>query len=80
MTVSEYSATTIRLLRLATNSFLTSVDLVVRTMEAFAPDPDKPLLTDEELERTREEANSGSAKGIELRGDGKGAGGGEEVR
>jgi EKC/KEOPS complex subunit PCC1/LAGE3 len=37
-------------------------------------------MTDEELEEIRREANRGEVKGIELRGDGKGAGSGEEVR
>lgn len=70
-----------RLLRLASNSFLSSVDLVVRTMAEFAPDPDEALPTDAELEdraaRAREEG--GGRKGIELTG-GAGAGGGEEVQ
>lgn len=79
---SDFTATTVRLLRLASNAFLSSVDLVMRTMEEFAPDPDIPSLTDEELNTERERANQGGGarKGIELRGDGKGAGGGEEVR
>ncbi|WWD21526.1 hypothetical protein CI109_106012 [Kwoniella shandongensis] len=81
--VVDYAATTVRLLRLATNSFLSSVDLVLRTMSSFAPDPSDFRPSDEELERVREEANratKGGGKGIELRGDGKGAGSGEEVR
>lgn len=52
----------------------------MRTMEAFAPDPDEGPITDEQLEVERVGANSGEGRGIELRGDGKGAGGGEEVR
>ncbi|ORX33930.1 transcription factor Pcc1-domain-containing protein [Kockovaella imperatae] len=78
--VVHYACATVRLLRLSTNSFFSSVDLVVRTLEAFAPDPDRPDPTDEELEEQRRLANSAQTKGIELRGDGKGAGSGEEVR
>ncbi|ORY30374.1 transcription factor Pcc1-domain-containing protein [Naematelia encephala] len=77
--IVEFKATTVRLLRLATNSFLSSVDLVMRTMEEFASDPDIPLPTDQELEDERVRANRGQDKGIELKGDGVGAGGGEEV-
>jgi EKC/KEOPS complex subunit PCC1/LAGE3 len=43
-------ATSLRLLRLATNSFLSSVELVLRTMGEFAPDPDEVQPTDAELE------------------------------
>jgi len=78
--IVAYRATTVRLLRLATNSFLASVDLVMRTMEEFAPDPDDRIPTDQELEEERINANAGVKEGIELRGDGRGAGGGEEVR
>ena len=78
--VRECRATTVRLLRLATNSFLSSVDLVMRTMAEFAPDPGQPGLSDEELEKQRRLANADGPKGIELRGDGKGAGSGEEVQ
>ncbi|KAK8847436.1 hypothetical protein IAR55_005294 [Kwoniella newhampshirensis] len=80
--VVSYAATTVRLLRLATNSFLSSIDLVLRTMASFAPDPSDIRPTDEDLARVRSEANrvSGGGKGIELKGDGKGAGSGEEVR
>ena len=67
-----------RLLRLATNSFLSSVDLILRTMEEFAPDPAKEM-TDEQLEEDRRIANAGNTQGIELKGDGRGAGSGEEV-
>lgn len=78
---STFRAASVRLLRLASNSFLSSVDLVLRTMEEFAPDPDEVLPTDEKLEaiasRAREEG--GGRKGIELKG-GAGAGGGEEVK
>lgn len=74
-----YTATTVRLLRLATNTLLSSCDLVVRTMDEFAPDPQDVRPTDEELERIRTESNPGGMKGIELRGNGVGAGGGEEV-
>ena len=49
-------------------------------MEAFAPDPSDRRKTDEEMETIRWEANAGAATGIELRGDGVGAGSGEEVR
>lgn len=50
-------------------------------MEEFAPDPSDVRLTDEELDRIREESNRGSAggKGIELRGNGVGAGSGQEI-
>ena len=78
--ISKYETTTVRLLRLSTNTLLSSLDLVVRTMADFAPDPAQPAISDEELERKRIEANAGETKGIELRGDGKGAGSGEEVR
>ncbi|GFZ47781.1 hypothetical protein JCM24511_05528 [Saitozyma sp. JCM 24511] len=78
--VVSYSTSTVRLLRLATNSFLSSLDLVLRTLSAFAPDPTVRRLTDAELEEIRKEANRGDVRGIELRGDGKGAGSGEEVR
>ena len=77
---SEFTATTVRLLRLATNSFLSSVELVMRAMEAFAPDPEDRRATDEQLEQKRLEANLVGGKGIELRGDGRGAGGGEEIK
>ena len=76
----EFIATTVRLLRLTANSFLSSVDLVMRSMEEFAPDPGERRLTDEELEAERLLANAGGGKGIELRGDGKGAGSGEEIQ
>ncbi|EJT45186.1 hypothetical protein A1Q1_06418 [Trichosporon asahii var. asahii CBS 2479] len=79
--IVTFRAASVRLLRLASNSFLSSVDLVLRTMAEFAPDPDEVLPTDEELEaiasRAREEG--GGRKGIELKG-GAGAGGGEEVK
>ncbi|WVQ83270.1 hypothetical protein IAT38_005409 [Cryptococcus sp. DSM 104549] len=80
--IINYAAATIRLLRLSTNSFLSSADLVLRTMSSFAPDPSDRIPTDEELEEIRREANkqTGAGRGIELRGDGKGAGSGEEVR
>lgn len=48
-------------------------------MEEFAPDPNVPRLTDDELERIRIESNPGGVKGIELKGDGVGAGSGQEV-
>lgn len=76
----DFTATTVRLLRLATNSFLSSVDLVMRSMEEFAPDPGDRRLTDDELEEERLKANKGVGKGIELKGDGRGAGGGEEIK
>ncbi|CAK9782478.1 Pcc1-domain-containing protein [Cutaneotrichosporon oleaginosum] len=74
-------AATVRIVRLATNAFLSSADLVLRTMAEFAPDPDEPEVTDAELEAAAEEArrSGGGMKGIELRG-GVGAGGGEEVK
>lgn len=79
---SNYATTSVRLLRLSTNSFLSSADLVLRTMSSFAPDPSDRIPTDEELEELRQEANrnTGVGRGIELKGDGKGAGSGEEVR
>ncbi|RXK36303.1 hypothetical protein M231_06439 [Tremella mesenterica] len=67
------------LLRLATNSFLSSAELISRAMSEFAPDPTLPRVTDDELERIRMEANKGNSGGIELRGDGVGAGSGQEV-
>lgn len=73
-----YRATTVRLLRLSTNSFLSSLDLVIQTIGAF--DPDLPQLSDAELEEQSRIANSGNTRGIELRGDGKGAGSGEEIK
>lgn len=48
-------------------------------MEEFAPDPADVKLTDDDLERIRQESNPGGMKGIELRGNGVGAGSGEEV-
>ncbi|AFR97550.1 hypothetical protein J008_05498 [Cryptococcus neoformans] len=80
--VVNYATTSVRLLRLSTNSFLSSADLVLRTMSSFAPDPSDRIPTDEELEELRQEANrnTGVGRGIELKGDGKGAGSGEEVR
>ncbi|WVF69752.1 hypothetical protein IAT40_004531 [Kwoniella sp. CBS 6097] len=81
--VVTYWTSTIRLLRLSTNSFLSSLDLVTRTMTSFAPDPADVRVTDEELERIKEESNAsagGTKKGIELKGDGRGAGSGEEVK
>ncbi len=69
-----------RLLRLATNSFLSSADLVMRTMEEFAPDPGGARGTDEQVEEERVRANVGGGTGIELRGDGRGAGSGEEIK
>jgi EKC/KEOPS complex subunit PCC1/LAGE3 len=49
-------------------------------MADFAPDPTAPVISDEELEQVRIEANAGETQGIELRGDGKGAGSGQEVQ
>ncbi|BEI86589.1 hypothetical protein CcaverHIS002_0608760 [Cutaneotrichosporon cavernicola] len=74
-------AATIRIIRLATNAFLSSADLVLRTMAEFAPDPDAPEETDAELDAAAAEArrSGGGMKGIELKG-GVGAGGGEEVK
>ncbi|GMK57904.1 hypothetical protein CspeluHIS016_0407380 [Cutaneotrichosporon spelunceum] len=81
MLVVTIRAATIRIVRLATNAFLSSADLVLRTMAEFAPDPDEPEETDAELEAAAEEARraGGGMKGIELKG-GVGAGGGEEVK
>jgi EKC/KEOPS complex subunit PCC1/LAGE3 len=80
-TISYVRAATVRLLRLASNSFLSSADLVLRTMGEFAPDPNEVLPTDEDLDvvasRAREEG--GGRKGIELTG-GAGAGSGEELK
>ncbi|WVW78411.1 hypothetical protein I302_100365 [Kwoniella bestiolae CBS 10118] len=80
--IATYSTTTIRLLRLSTNSFLSSLDLVVRSMTSFAPDPSDRVISDEELEKIRVEANrsTGAEGSIELRGDGVGAGSGQEVK
>ncbi|EIW71225.1 hypothetical protein TREMEDRAFT_67629 [Tremella mesenterica DSM 1558] len=77
--VVTYKTATVRLLRLATNSFLSSAELISRAMSEFAPDPTLPRVTDDELERIRLEANKGNSGGIELRGDGVGAGSGQEV-
>ena len=49
-------------------------------MSSFAPDPSIPPLTDAELEERSRIANAGNTRGIELRGDGKGAGSGEEIK
>ncbi|WWC67996.1 uncharacterized protein I206_101915 [Kwoniella pini CBS 10737] len=81
--IANYETTTVRLLRLSTNSFLSSLDLVIRTMTSFASDPNDKFISDEELEKNKEEANQsagGSKEGIELKGDGRGAGSGEEVK
>ncbi|TYJ56902.1 hypothetical protein B9479_002347 [Cryptococcus floricola] len=50
-------------------------------MSSFAPDPSDRIPTDKELEEIRREANrsTGMGGGIELKGDGKGAGSGEEA-
>jgi EKC/KEOPS complex subunit PCC1/LAGE3 len=78
----HFQASTVRLLRLSTNSFLSSLDLVIRMLEEFAPDEDDPVLTDEKLREEARKANeaSGAIRGIELKGDGKGAGSGQEVK
>ena len=52
----------------------------MQTMESFAPDPSVPPPTDQQLEDQSRIANRGDVKGIELRGDGRGAGSGEEIR
>lgn len=75
---SEYRASTVRILRLCTNSFLSSLDLVQQTIATF--DPLAPQLSDAELEERARIANSGNTQGIELKGDGKGAGSGEEIK
>jgi hypothetical protein len=51
-------------------------------MEEFAPDPEDRRVTDDEFDRIREESNAGSkegGRGIELRGNGVGAGSGQEI-
>lgn len=78
LTGRTYTASTVRILRLSTNSFLSSLDLVMQTISTF--DPALPQPTDEELAEQSRIANSGNVKGIELRGDGKGAGSGEEIK
>lgn len=78
LTSRTYRASTVRILRLTTNSLLSSLDLVLQTISTF--DPSLPQLSDEELAEQRRIANSGNVKGIELRGDGKGAGSGEEIK
>ena len=78
LTDRTYSATTVRLLRLATNTFLSSCDLVIRTMEEFAPDPNDERISDEQLESNRN-LGGGDGKGIELKGNGVGAGSGQEI-
>lgn len=40
--VANFKTLTIRLARLAVNSFLENVDLVVRTLEQFAEDAESP--------------------------------------
>ncbi len=52
----------------------------MRTMKEFAPDPGGARGTDEQVEEERVRANVGGGKGIELRGDGRGAGSGEEIK
>jgi EKC/KEOPS complex subunit PCC1/LAGE3 len=79
LTKRTYHATTLRLLRLATNTFLSSCDLVIRTMEEFAPDPSDVRLSDEELAEERQRAGGEEGKGIELKGNGVGAGSGQEI-
>lgn len=66
---SYIHAATLRILRLATNAFLSSADLVLRTMADFAPDPDAPQPTDDELAAIAAVAKEegGGHKGIELR-------------
>ena len=49
-------------------------------MEEFAPDASRPQLSDVDLAEQKRIANSGNVRGIELRGDGRGAGSGEEVQ
>lgn len=68
----HFRVASVRILRLASNAFLQSVDLVMRTMEEFAPVP--------EGEDSQDEEPLQDVQGIELKGDGKGAGGGEEVQ
>lgn len=70
LTYSTFHAATVRLLRLASNSFIASTDLVLRTMGEFAPDPNEPPVTDEELaaEAKKSHTEWESTKGIELPG------------
>jgi EKC/KEOPS complex subunit PCC1/LAGE3 len=80
--IRTYNATTVRLLRLATNTFLSSCDLVIRTMEEFAPDERDERTSDEQLESLRtmgDDGGGGGGKGIELKGNGIGAGSGQEI-
>jgi len=67
---STFRAATVRLLRLASNAFIASTDLVLRTMGEFAPDADEPRITDEELaaEAKKSHTEWESTKGIELPG------------
>ncbi|KAL7420041.1 hypothetical protein Q5752_005006 [Cryptotrichosporon argae] len=77
--VVTYRTATVRLLRLCTNSLLSSADLVVRTMADFAPDSADPVRSPEQLEAEAAAVRgAGPVRGIELR-EGKGAGGGDEV-
>jgi len=54
---------------------MSSLDLAVSVMDKF--DTQRP--SDAELEEARRLSNKGEEKGIELKGDGKGAGSGQEV-
>jgi len=54
---------------------MSSLDLAVSVMAKF----DVPRPTDAELEEARRRSNRGVEKGIELKGDGKGAGSGQEL-
>lgn len=54
---------------------MSSLDLAVSVMAKF----DAPRPTDAELEEERRRSNRGVEKGIELKGDGKGAGSGQEL-
>jgi len=47
-------------------------------MEEFAPDPNDERLSDEQLESNRN-LGGGDGKGIELKGNGIGAGSGQEI-
>lgn len=64
------------------NLFFFFVDFVFCIMLFFVFDFFDRIFIDEELEELRQEVNRniGVGRGIELKGDGKGVGSGEEVR
>ena len=55
---------------------MSSLDLAVSVMDKF----DQPRPSDSELEEMRRISNNGLERGIELKGDGKGAGSGQELQ